>query len=141
MLRERGRFGAEDFQNAVNSVPSTNWQHDHRSQAQGAANFHIDQRILLRVGAMLHFPGAQALARDRALPEFNSAPSAGAVSPLRARQTTTPSFHIAIADPDAPVKRRAALAIAASIGSKRSSPEEIKSFKEASSINSSRLAD
>src|SRR6202790_4314320 len=61
------RFGGKNFENSVDPAPALNRQNGNRPQAKAAADFHVDERIILGVCAMLNFSGAQALPRDSSL--------------------------------------------------------------------------
>ena len=72
---------------------------------------------------------------------FNCAPRTGARSPLRARHTIAPSFHIANAAAEAPVSSRATPTRVSSIGSRPWFPAAINSFRNDRSALSSRFSE
>src|SRR5271157_344627 len=56
--------GGENFENSVDPAPALNRQNGNRAQTEAAADFHIDEQIILGICAMLNFTGAQTLPRD-----------------------------------------------------------------------------
>src|SRR3984893_14439002 len=61
------RLGGKNFETSVDPAPALNRQNGNRPQAKAAADFHVDERIILGICAILNFPGAQALPRDSSL--------------------------------------------------------------------------
>ena len=94
-----------------------------------SASFSVSAQCWI-LPVLKHSPEIPALA-------VNSEPSGGAASPLRARQTIAPSFHIARATPEAPVSRPALSAMVLNIESRGRSPTSIRSFRGASAALSS----
>src|SRR6202795_602947 len=61
------RPGGKNFENSIDPAPALNRQNGNRAQTKAAADFHIDERIILGIRAMLNFTGAQTLPRDSSL--------------------------------------------------------------------------
>src|SRR3984893_14677170 len=61
------RLGGKDFENSVDPAPALNRQNGNRPQTKAAADFHVDERIILGICAMLNFTCSQALPRDSSL--------------------------------------------------------------------------
>ena len=60
-------LGGKNFENSVDPAPALNRQNGNRAQTEAAADLHIDEWIVLGIGAMLNFTGAQTLPRDSSL--------------------------------------------------------------------------
>src|SRR6202521_6168942 len=64
LFAKSSRPGRKNFENSVDPTPALNRQNGNRTQPKTAADFQVDERIILSICTMLNFPGAQALPRD-----------------------------------------------------------------------------
>src|SRR4029077_10265914 len=84
------RLGGKNLENSVDPAPALNRQNGNRPQAKAAADFHVDERIILGICAILNFSAAQTLPRDSNLGTHPRAESGSRIAAAR------PADHRAI---------------------------------------------
>ena len=84
LFGKSSRLGGKNFENSVDPAPALNRQNGNRAQTEAAADFYVDERIILGVCAVLNFPGAQTLPRDSSLGTQSRAESGSHVAAARA---------------------------------------------------------
>ena len=89
LFGEGCRLGGKNFENSVDPAPALNRKDGNRAQTKAAADFHIDQRIVLGICAMLNFTGAQTLPRDSSLGTQPRTESGSRVATARAAHHRT----------------------------------------------------